>query len=145
MKSSFAILLIPALIPILCAFHTAVVKTSYDLQSNYNKRQIDVVLRNGNLQLTSFRHTDSFDTFKFRLTPDWDQAAPVHLLSLLGSPPALQLIETGPNTVALPGTKIIIAQLPVWMISVILLIPAVVFGRRHRKKMQAEFRRRRRN
>lgn len=126
MRSS-AILLIPALIPLICVIHTSVTQSSYDLLTCHQKRQVDFIIHEGNLHFTSYQKVKGDNAIDFNLTENWQKRASIYPALFLGDAPAFQIFPAGRNTPVVPGGNIISAQIPVWIISILLAIPFLVY------------------
>jgi len=129
MRIHLAILLLPALVPMLAAVKTALSRGSYALQTCISKRECDFVVEEGDLSFVTFQSTDGKNRFDFA-TDYYKKTSSVTLSSFLGEAPKIQVLQAPINSVATPGSKIIMGQSPLWLLSLLLAIPFLIHASR---------------
>jgi hypothetical protein len=135
MRIYLTILLLPPLIPVLAAVKTALSRGNYTLQSCIYKRQCDFVVKEGNFFFVTFHNRDGKNRFDF-VSYGNIRTSSATLFSFLGDVPNFQVLEAPTNSLGSTGStgsKIIIGQIPLWLLSVLLLIPFLVYALRRRR------------
>ncbi len=141
MRIYLAILLLPPLVPVFAAVKTALSRGNYSLHTSINKRQSDFVVEEGNLLFITLDRRDGKSGFEFESDGYTKKSSPT-LSSFLGDAPYLHVFDDPTNSVATPGTKVITAQIPLWLLSLLLLIPFIFYsvkGRRSQSSSPAAF------